>query len=68
MNFEQILQAPKKLGPPLGTGSPEGAFQMLVSFSHQRVGSSILASLSEAGGNESPDSQVTHRLQFSLST
>jgi hypothetical protein len=27
-------------------------FHLLVSFSHQRVGSSILASLSEAGGNE----------------
>jgi hypothetical protein len=38
------------MGPPLGIGGPEGAFQLLVSFSHQRVGSSILASLSEAGG------------------
>ncbi len=40
------------MGPPLGTGSPEGAFQMPMSFSHRRVGSSILASLSEAGGND----------------
>ena len=40
------------MGPPLGTRSPEGAFQMPMSFSHRRVGSSILASLSEAGGNE----------------
>ena len=44
--------APKKEGPPLGMGAPEGAFQLLASFSHQRVGSSILASLSEAGGND----------------
>jgi hypothetical protein len=27
-------------------------FHLSVSFSHRRVGSSILASLSEAGGNE----------------
>jgi len=27
-------------------------FQLLASFSHQRVGSSILASLSEAGRND----------------
>ena len=43
------------MGPPLGTGSPEGAFQMPMSFSHLRVGSSILASLSEAGGNDSQE-------------
>ena len=48
-------------------------FHLLVSFSHQRVGSSILASLSEAGGNEpwnatskplpphSPLSSIRHR-------
>ena len=42
----------KKRGPRLGSGAPEGAFQLLASFSHQRVGSSILASLSEAGGND----------------
>jgi len=40
----------KKWGPRLGSGAPEGAFQLLASFSRQRVGSSILASLSEAGG------------------
>ena len=40
------------MGPRLGSGAPEGAFQLLASFSHQRVGSSILASLSEAGGND----------------
>ena len=32
---------------------------MPVSFSHRRVGSSILASLSEAGGNDSPTRQVS---------
>jgi hypothetical protein len=42
----------KKWGPRLGPGAPEGAFQLPVSFSHRRVGSSILASLSEAGGND----------------
>ena len=36
----------------MGSGALEGAFQLLASFSHQRVGSSILASLSEAGGND----------------
>jgi hypothetical protein len=45
---------PKNWGPRLGPGAPEGAFQMPVSFSHRRVGSSILASLSEAGGNDPP--------------
>jgi hypothetical protein len=44
---------PKKWGPRLGPGAPEGASQMPVSFSHRRVGSSILASLSEAGGQRS---------------
>jgi hypothetical protein len=39
------------VGLPLGTGSP-GRRVPLASFSHQRVGSSILASLSEAGGND----------------
>jgi len=42
----------KKWGPRLGPGAPEGAFQLPMSFSHRRVGSSILASLSEAGGND----------------
>src|SRR5947209_13130997 len=42
----------KKWGSRLGPGAPEGAFQLPVSFSHRRVGSSILASLSEAGGND----------------
>jgi hypothetical protein len=46
------IGAKKKRGPRLGSGAPEGAFQLLASFSHQRVGSSILASLSEAGGND----------------
>jgi hypothetical protein len=41
------------MGPLLGNKSPGVTrFHLLVSFSHQRVGSSILASLSEAGGNE----------------
>src|SRR5258708_5511369 len=51
---------PKKSGAPAwDRGAPEGASQMPVSFSHQRVGSSILASLSEAGGNDSPKQQVS---------
>jgi hypothetical protein len=40
------------MGLPLGTGSPGRRVPLLASFSHQRVGSSILASLSEAGGND----------------
>jgi len=41
------------MGPPLGIGGPlKARFQLLASFSHQRVGSSILASLSEAGRND----------------
>src|SRR5216684_6917572 len=50
--MESYTVAEKKRGPRLGSGAPEGAFQLLASFSHQRVGSSILASLSEAGGND----------------
>jgi|ERR1700674_1137605 len=42
----------KKVGLPLGIGSPVRRVSMPVSFSHWRVGSSILASLSEAGGND----------------
>jgi hypothetical protein len=42
----------KKVGPPLGIGGPGRRVSMPVSFSHRRVGSSILASLSEAGGND----------------
>src|SRR5882724_1634133 len=42
----------KKWGPRLGTESPGRRVPLLASFSHQRVGSSILASLSEAGGND----------------
>jgi hypothetical protein len=41
------------MGPPLGIGGPGECVSLSVSFSHRRVGSSILASLSEAGGNES---------------
>jgi|GEM_PF-2646211 hypothetical protein len=40
------------MGPPLGIGSPERCVSFPVSFSHRSVGSSILASLSEAGGND----------------
>ena len=40
------------MGPQLGIWGPEGRVSLSVSFSHRRVGSSILASLSEAGGNE----------------
>ena len=42
----------KNLGPPLGFGSPGRRVSFPVSFSHRSVGSSILASLSEAGGND----------------
>jgi len=42
----------KKMGPPLGIGSPERCISFPASFSHRSVGSSILASLSEAGGND----------------
>jgi hypothetical protein len=41
----------KKVGLPLGTGAPEGALRGRCRF-HTGVGSSILASLSEAGGND----------------
>ncbi len=48
-----LHRARKEKGAPAwNRGAPEGAFQLLASFSHQRVGSSILASLSEAGGND----------------
>jgi hypothetical protein len=40
------------MGLLLGTRSPGRHVSFPVSFSHQSVGSSILASLSEAGGNE----------------
>src|SRR5215813_15673949 len=40
------------MGLPLGIGSPERCISFPVSFSHRSVGSSILASLSEAGGND----------------
>jgi hypothetical protein len=36
----------------LGPGAPRRRVPLPVSFSHRRVGSSILASLSEAGGND----------------
>jgi len=39
-----------KQGPPLGIRGPGRRVSLPVSFSHQHVGSSILASLSEAGG------------------
>jgi hypothetical protein len=42
----------KKRGPRLGSGAPEGAFRSQRRFHTGCVGSSILASLSEAGGNE----------------
>jgi hypothetical protein len=44
--------AAKKWGSRLGPGAPRRRVPLSVSFSHRRVGSSILASLSEAGGNE----------------
>ena len=57
----------KNGAPRLGPGAPEGASQMPVSFSHRRVGSSILASLSEAGGQRSAQiasKPLPPRLQF----
>ena len=42
----------KKWGSRLGPGAPRRRVPLSVSFSHRRVGSSILASLSEAGGND----------------
>jgi hypothetical protein len=44
-------EANQKKGAPAWDRGPWKARFMPVSFSHQRVGSSILASLSEAGGN-----------------
>jgi hypothetical protein len=41
----------KKWGSSLGPGAPEGTFHIQCRFHTGRVGSSILASLSEAGGN-----------------
>ena len=40
------------MGPLLGIRGPERCVSFPVSFSHRSVGSSILASLSEAGGND----------------
>jgi hypothetical protein len=40
------------MGPLLGIKGPEEHVSFPVSFSHRSVGSSILASLSEAGGND----------------
>jgi hypothetical protein len=40
------------MGPLLGIRGPERRVSFPVSFSHRSVGSSILASLSEAGGND----------------
>src|SRR6266403_2000135 len=42
----------KKWGSRLGPGAPRRRVPLSVSFSHRRVGSSSLASLSEAGGND----------------
>jgi hypothetical protein len=49
------------MGPPLGIGSPERRVSFPASFSHRSVGSSILASLSEAGGND-PRNQASKPL------
>src|SRR5450432_3805928 len=46
------LPAQKKWGSRLGPGAPRRRVPLSVSFSYRRVGSSILASLSEAGGND----------------
>src|SRR5579859_63819 len=51
-NLERKPYDSKKMGPPLGIGSPERRVSFPASFSHRSVGSSILASLSEAGGND----------------
>jgi len=55
----QITFVIKKPGLPLGTGSPGRRDSVPVSFSHRRVGSSILASLSEAGGYEPQKPQAS---------
>jgi hypothetical protein len=49
---ECVSMSGKKVGFPLGTGNPEKARSIASVVSHRRVGSSNLASLSEAGGNE----------------
>src|SRR5258707_6296761 len=52
----QEKTGPKKSGAPAwGRGGPESASQIPASFSDQRVGASILHSLSEPGGNDSPE-------------
>jgi len=52
-------RTPKQLGLPLGTGSLRRRISMPVAFSHRRVGSSILVSLSEAGGHEPQKPQAS---------
>jgi hypothetical protein len=48
----ELTPPQKNRGPRLGSGAHGRRVPLLASFSHQRVGSSILASLSEAGGND----------------
>ena len=50
--YKLELTTQKKWGPRLGPRAPKGASHFPASFSHRTVGSSILASLSEAGGND----------------
>jgi len=52
VELNAIAEQEKKMRPPLGIGGLGECVSLSVSFSHRRVGSSILASLSEAGGNE----------------
>ena len=49
--FARLLRAGKKVGPPLGIGSPKGRAPVTRPRRDRAMGSSILASLSEAGGN-----------------
>ena len=63
----RIDQPQKKWGSRLGPGTPRRRVPLSVSFSHRRVGSSILASLSGAGGNDlqkmgASPFPLTHRL------
>ena len=53
------LGGQKKMGPSLGIESPGRCVSFPASFSHRSVGSSILASLSEAGGNDPQNRQAS---------
>src|ERR1700758_4224629 len=50
--FARLMRACKKGGPPLGVGRPKGRAPVPRPRRDRAMGSSILASLSEAGGND----------------